>query len=260
MDLGVKGRRAIVCGGSKGISRAAARRLSLEGAEVILVARTPETLAETAHSIMEESGVAVQYFATDLTLPNGRQALLEAHPTTDILVANSGVPQSAIPYKDLTSDDWNWWMEAHFHSAMGLIYGYAPGMCERRFGRIVNISVSFIKFPQVNVGHSHAARLALAGAIGSLVREIAPHNVTINSVLPGLINTDALHEAIRGMAEERGVSFETVEAELRSSNAANRIADPQEAGDLIAMLCAEQMGFMTGQNIVSDGGAYQGIF
>ena len=165
MDIGVKGRRAIVCGGSKGISRAAARRLSLEGAEVVLVARTPETLAETARSIMEESGVAVEYFATDLTLPSGRDALLDAYPATDILVANAGVPQTSLQYKDLTPDVWNWWMEAHFHSAMGLIYAYAPGMCERAFGRIVNISVSFIKFPQVSVGHSHAARLALAGFV-----------------------------------------------------------------------------------------------
>lgn len=260
MDLELRGRRAIVCGGSKGISRAAALRLSLEGAKVILVARTPETLAETAHAIMQESGVDVQYFAADLTLPSGRNALLEAHPETDILVTNPGVPQRFISYKDLRSEDWNWWMEAHFHSAMGLIYGYAPGMCERRFGRIVNLSVSFIKFPQVNAGHSHAARLALAGAIASLVREIAPHNVTVNSMLPGLINTEALRESIKGLAKERGVSFETVESELRSSNAADRFADPQEAGDLIAILCAKQMGFMTGQNIISDGGAYQGIF
>jgi 3-oxoacyl-[acyl-carrier protein] reductase len=260
MDIGVKGRRAIVCGGSKGMSRAAARRLSLEGAEVIIVARTPDTLAAAAGAIAEESGVAVEHFATDLTTPTGRAALVAAHPAPDILITNAGVPQRPVRYQELTQQDWDWWFQAHFHSAIDLIHAYAPGMCERRFGRIVNISANFIKFPQVGVGHSHAARLALAGAIAALVREVAPHNVTINSVLPGLINTEALQEALRGRAEARGVPYADVEAEVRARTAADRIADPQEAGDLIAMFCAAQMGYVTGQNIINDGGAFEGLF
>jgi 3-oxoacyl-[acyl-carrier protein] reductase len=260
MDIGIEGRRAIVCGGSKGMSRAAARRMALEGARVVIVARTPATLAETAAAIAAESGIAVDHFAADLTTPSGRAALIAAHPAPDILVTNAGVPQRPARYQDLTQADWDWWFQAHFHSAMDLIHAYAPGMCERRFGRIVNVSANFIKFPQVGVGHSHAARLALAGAIAALVREVAPFNVTINSVLPGLINTEALQASLRGRAETRGVPYAEIEAEVRTRTAADRIADPQEAGDLIAMLCAAQMGYVTGQNIVNDGGAYDGLF
>lgn len=260
MDIGVKGRRAIVCGGSKGMSRAAARRLSLEEAQVVIVARTAETLASTARAISDESGVSVEHFATDLTTPEGRAALIAAHPAPDILVANAGVPQRSIRYQDVTRDDWTWWFEAHFHSAIDLIYAYAPGMCDRGFGRIVNVSANFIKFPQVGVGHSHAARLALAGAIAALVREVAPHNVTINSVLPGLIDTEALQTSLKGRADACNVPYEQIEKEVRTRAAADRIADPQEVGDLIAMLCAAQMGYVTGQNIINDGGAFQGLF
>lgn len=260
MDIGVAGREAIICGASKGMSRAAARRLSLEGANVIIVARTPETLEQAAADIGRESGGEVRHFATDLTSPEGRAALLAAHPAPDILVTNAGVPQRPVPYQSLSREDWLWWFDAHFFSAIELIHGYAPGMADRGFGRIVNISANFIKFPQVGVGHSHAARLALAGAIAALVREVAPSNVTINSVLPGLIDTEALRESLSARAEARGVPYEEVEAEVRTRCAAGRLADPQEAGDLIAMLCAAQMGYLTGQNIVNDGGAYQGLF
>lgn len=260
MDIGVKDRRAIVCGGSSGMGRAAARRLSLEGAAVVIVARTGETLAATADAIAQESGIAVDYVAADLTTQAGLATLIAAQPAPDILVANAGVPQRPTRYQSLTRADWTWWFEAHFHSAIDLIHGYAPGMCERRYGRIVNVSANFVKFPQVGVGPSHAARLALAGAIAALVREVAPYNVTINSVLPGLINTHALQGALTARADARGVPYETVEAEVRARTAADRIADPQEVGDLIAMLCAGQMGYVTGQNIVNDGGAFQGLF
>ncbi|MGE4430940.1 MAG: SDR family oxidoreductase [Sphingobium sp.] len=260
MDIGVKGRTAIVCGGSRGMSRAAARRLSLEGANVVIVARTPASLEATAQAIRAESGVDVAHFATDLTTPDGRAALIAAHPAPDLLITNAGVPQRPIRYQDLTREQWLWWFDAHFFSAIDLIHGYAPGMCERRFGRIVNISANFIKFPQVGVGHSHAARLALAGAIASLVREVAPYNVTINSILPGLINTEALQASLQGRADTLGVPYESIEKEVRARTAADRIADPQEVGDLIAMFCASQMGYVTGQNIINDGGAFQGLF
>lgn len=242
------------------MSRAAARRLSLEGAEVVIVARTAGTLESAAQDISAESGVPVGYFATDLTTPEGRAALVAAHSSPDILVTNAGVPQRPIPYQKLTREEWLWWFDAHFFSAIDLIHAYAPGMAERGFGRIVNVSANFIKFPQVGVGHSHAARLALAGAIAALVREVAPYNVTINSVLPGLIDTEALRQSLATRAKAQGVPYEAVEAEVRARCAANRLADPQEAGDLIAMLCAAQMGYMTGQNIVNDGGAFQGLF
>jgi 3-oxoacyl-[acyl-carrier protein] reductase len=260
MDLGIKGRAAVVCGGSRGISYAAAFRLASEGAKITLVARTEATLRQAAERIAEQTGGEVNIVCCDLTSQTGRAALLKARPQVDILVTNAGVPQRFTSFQSLTRADWDEWLEAHFYSAIELIYAYAPGMMERGFGRIVNVSANFIKFPQVNAGHSHAARLALAGAIASLVRELAPHNVTINSVLPGLVDTEALRSALRKRAQARSVSYETVVTEVCTLSAAGRLADPQEVGDLIAMLAAAQMGYVTGQNIVNDGGAYQGIF
>jgi len=260
MDLGIKDKVAVVCGGSRGISYAAAVRLASEGAQVTLVARTSATLSQAAQQLRKDTGSEVGFVATDLTSQAGRAALLEACPQADILVTNAGVPQRFASFQTLTREDWDKWFEAHFYSAIELIYAYAPGMMQRKFGRIVNVSVNFIKFPQVNAGHSHAARLALAGAIASLVREVAPHNVSINSVLPGLVNTDALQSALRERAQARGVSYETIVAEVCARCAAGRIAEPQEVGDLIAMLASAQMGYVTGQNIVNDGGAYQGVF
>jgi len=260
MNLGIKGRAAVVCGGSRGISHAAAFRLASEGAKITLVARTEAALRQAAERMAEDTGVEVSFVACDLSSPAGRAALLEARPQADILVTNAGAPQRFASFKSLTRTDWDGWLEAHFYSAIELIYAYVPGMMERRFGRIINVSANFIKFPQVNAGHSHAARLALAGAIASLVREVAPHNVTINSVLPGLVDTDALRSSLRERAQARNVSYETVVAEVCARCAAGRLADPQEVGDLIAMLAAAQMGYVTGQNLVDDGGAYQGVF
>ncbi|MDX2276935.1 MAG: SDR family NAD(P)-dependent oxidoreductase [Hyphomonadaceae bacterium] len=260
MDLGLRGKRAIVCGGSSGISRAAAHRLSNEGALVTLVARTEATLAKAAEEIERETGTPVDYFAADLTSREERARLLADCPVADVLVANAGVPQRFASFQTLNKVEWDWWLEAHLFSALDLIYGYLPDMMERKFGRIVNVSANFIKFPQVNTGHSHAARLALAGAIAALVREAAPHNVTINSVLPGLIDTPALRQALQQRAESRGVPYDDVVAEVCQRTAAARLSSAEEAGDLIVMFCAAQMGYVTGQNIVNDGGAYQGLF
>lgn len=260
MDLGLTGKRAIVCAGSSGIGYAAARRLALEGAHVTIVARTPDTLKAAADTLSRESGTPVAHIAADLASPADRAALIARWGSPDILIASPGIPQRPVRYQDLDAQAWQWWFDAHFHSAIDLIHAAVAGMSERGFGRVVNVSANFIKFPQVGVGASHAARLALAGAIASLVREVARHNVTINSVLPGLIDTPALRGALSARAETTGVAYETVEAEVRARCAADRIGDPQEAGDLIAMLCAAQMGYVTGQNIVNDGGAYQGLF
>jgi len=260
MDLGIHGRRAVVCGGSSGISRAAAHRLAREGAEVTLVARTADKLAEAAAAIANETGARVDYVAVDLTTRDGRERLLAERPVADILMANAGVPQRFASFQSLTKADWDYWFEAHFFSALDLIYGYAPGMMERKFGRIVNISVNFIKFPQVNVGHSHAARLALAGAIASLSREVAPHNVTVNSILPGLVDTPALRAALQQRADARGIALDDVIAEVCQRAAAGRLSSAEEAGDLVVMFCAAQMGYVTGQNIINDGGSFQGLF
>lgn len=260
MDLGIRGRHALICGGSKGLGKAAAMALAEEGTSLTLVARTPATLAATARLIAEASGVDVATVAADVTTAEGRDTVLKACPAPDILVTNPGVRQTPDDFRTLTRAQWDGWMEAHFFSALELIRAFVPGMCERKFGRVANISVSFIKFPQVNFGQSHAARLALAGAIAAMVRELVAHNVVINSVLPGFFDTDALQTNLHGHAARGNTSYEAIVADRLKSTPAGRFADPKECGDLIAFLCSAQNGYMTGQNIVNDGGVYQGLF
>jgi 3-oxoacyl-[acyl-carrier protein] reductase len=260
MNLGIAGRHAVVCGGSKGIGRAAALALAREGVEVALVARTQESLEKAAHEIGAETGASVSILTADVTSAEGQARILSQYPNPDILVTNPGVRQTPADFRTLERSEWQSWLDRHFFSALELVRGVVPGMTERRFGRIVNISVSFIKFPQVNFAHTHAARLALAGAIAAMVRELVPFNVTINSICPGFIDTEALRTNLHNHATRGNTTYEAIVADRLSSCPAGRFADPQECGDLIAFLCSAQMGFMTGQNIVNDGGVYQGLF
>ncbi|MCP4383082.1 MAG: SDR family oxidoreductase [Hyphomicrobiales bacterium] len=260
MELGITGRRAIVCGGSKGLGRAAALALSREGAEVWIAARTRETLETAAAEIAAETGNGVHIVAADVTDAGGRSSILEACREPDIMVTNPGVRQVPGDFRTMPREDWDGWFEAHFYSGLELIRQAVPGMCDRGFGRVVNMSVSFIKFPQVNFAGSHAARLALAGAIAAMVRELIPFNVTINSVCPGLFDTEALQINLHGHAARGNTTYEAIVADRIAGCPAGRFADPQECGDLIAFLCSAQAGFMTGQNIVNDGGIYQGLF
>jgi 3-oxoacyl-[acyl-carrier protein] reductase len=260
MNLGISGRHALVCGGSKGLGRSAAVALAREGTSLTLVARTKATLDEVAREITQECGVDVRTIAADLTTPDDRARVLAACPDPDILVCNPGVRQTPADFRDLPRADWDYWMEAHFYAALELIRAIVPGMCDRKFGRVVNISVSNIKFPQVGFAHSHGARAALAAAIGSMVRELVGHNVVINSVLPGFFDTDALRTNLHGHAARGNTSYDAIVADRLKMTPAGRFADPDECGDLIAFLCSAQNGYMTGQNIVNDGGVYQGLF
>ncbi|MDE1995751.1 MAG: SDR family NAD(P)-dependent oxidoreductase, partial [Rhizobiaceae bacterium] len=150
MDLGIRGRHALVCGGSKGLGHAAAEALALEGVAVTLVARSAETLKRAADDIAERYGVSANFVAADVTTPAGRAEVLAACPDPDILVTNPGVRQTPADFRGLSRYDWDHWFEAHCFSSLELIQKIVPGMCDRKFGRVVNISVSNIKFPQVN--------------------------------------------------------------------------------------------------------------
>lgn len=260
MDLGLAGKRAIVTAASRGLGLAAARSLAAEGVNVTINARNAEALEIAAADIRSDFGVGITPVAADFNDPAGREAILEAAGPVDILVNNPGVRQVPTPFGEITADDWRYWLEVHFLSSIGMIQAVAPGMQERRFGRIVNMSVSFIKFPQVGFAHSHAARLALSGATAAMVRELMPHNVTINTVCPGLFDTDALHTNLHGHAKRGNTTYETIVRNRKETCPAGRFADPKECGDLIAYLCSAQAGFMSGQNIVNDGGVYQGLF
>jgi 3-oxoacyl-[acyl-carrier protein] reductase len=260
MDLGIKGRRALVCGGSKGLGRAAAIALAREGVDVVLVARTEENLRAAQAEISHLTGADVAYACADVTTSEGRAAALAACSEADILVTNPGVRQTPADFRTLSREDWIRWFDMHFFSAVEMIRDVLAHMVDQRFGRIVNISVSNIKFPQVNFGHSHGARLALAGAVASVVREVIGYNVTINSVCPGFFDTEALRTNLHGHAQRGQTTYEAIVADRLRNSPAGRFADPQECGDLIAFLCSAQAGFITGQNIVNDGGIYQGLF
>jgi 3-oxoacyl-[acyl-carrier protein] reductase len=261
MDLGLKGRRAIVTAASRGLGLATARSLAREGVHLTMNARSADALEAAAKAIRDEFGVEAVPVAADFNTSEGRQAILAAAgETVDILVNNPGVRQVPTPYDQITAGDWRDWLEVHFLSSVEMIQAVAPGMTRRRFGRIVNMSVSFIKFPQVGFAHSHAARLALSGATAAMVRELIPHNVTINTVCPGLFDTDALHTNLHGHAKRLNTTYEAMVQNRIETCPAGRFADPSECGDLIAYLCSAQAGFMSGQNIVNDGGVYQGLF
>lgn len=260
MDLGLKGKNAIVTAASRGLGLAAARSLARAGVHVTMNARSAEALEAEAERIRDEFGVTVNAVAADFNTNAGRAALIEAAGEPDILVNNPGVRQVPTPYDKITPEDWRYWLEVHFLSSLDMIQRVAPSMTERKFGRIVNMSVSFIKFPQVGFAHSHAARLALSGATAAMVRELIPHNVTINTVCPGLFDTDALHTNLHGHAERGNTTYEAIVEDRLKGCPAGRFADPAECGDLIAYICSAQAGFMSGQNIVNDGGVHQGLF
>lgn len=260
MDLGLKGKRAIVTAASRGLGRATARSLAIEGVNVVMNARGEDALVESADALRAETGVEIIPVAADFNTDEGRAAILDAAGDVDILVSNPGVRQVPTPWEDITPEDWRYWLEVHFLSSMQMIQAVAPGMKARKFGRIVNMSVSFIKFPQVGFAHSHAARLALSGATAAMTRDLIGHNVTINTVCPGLFDTDALHTNLHGHAKRGNTTYEAIVQDRKDNCPAGRFADPKECGDLIAYLCSAQAGFMSGQNIVNDGGVYQGLF
>ncbi|MEO1678646.1 MAG: SDR family oxidoreductase [Pseudomonadota bacterium] len=260
MDLGLKGKSAIVTAASRGLGLATARSLAREGVNLTINARTADALEAAAEEIRRDFGVSVQTVAADFNEAESRAKLFETSGAPDILVNNPGVRQVPTPYADITAEDWRYWLDVHFLSSVEMIQMVAPGMAEREFGRIVNMSVSFIKFPAQGFAHSHAARLALSGATASMVRDLIPHNVTINTVCPGLFDTDALHTNLHGHAKRGNTTYDAIVQNRLETCPAGRFADPSECGDLIAYLCSAQAGFMSGQNIVNDGGVYQGLF
>lgn len=259
LTLGLKGRRVIVCGGRKRMSRAAARRCALEGAQVVLVARTPGTLADAAGAITAESGSGAETFATDLTTEQDtRRARRRVSCSRG---ARHQRRRASAPRRLPVHDPRR--MAALVRRRLLLGDRAHPRLRARHVRARLRAGRECLdQFHQVPAERCTFARcrLALVGAIASLFREVAPHNVTINSVLPGLVSTAAMQVSLQGMAAEHAVTYETVEKEVRAWAAADRVADPEEVGDLIWMLCAAQMGYLTGQNIINNGGAYQGLF
>ncbi len=259
MDLGIAGRHAIVFGGSRGMGRACAQQLASEGVNVVIAARTESVLAEAAHAMTAATGTQVRYVAADITTDAGREAVLAACPAQDILVNNA---DGMLPgdFRNWTQADWHSALDAMALGPIDMIRRVVDGMMERRFGRIVNIVSRSVKAPQLELGLSNGARSCLVGFVAGLARQTVRHNVTINNLLPGVFATDAQRRHIEGMLEPGGKSFDELWEERGTNNPAGRYGQAHEIGALCAFICAAQAGYICGQSILIDGGAYPGTY
>jgi 3-oxoacyl-[acyl-carrier protein] reductase len=258
VDLGIKGRHALVCASSKGLGRACATALAAEGVHVTLTARGAEALAKTAAELRKAyPGIEVTEVAGDITTVAGREAALKACPNPDILINNAGGPPPG-DFRNWTRDDWIKALDANMLTPIELIKATVDGMISRKFGRIVNITSAAVKAPIDVLGLSNGARSGLTGFVAGLSRKTVKDNVTINALLPGPFDTDRLRGVAANQAKASGVPVDEILKKRASENPTGRFGDPEEFGLACAFLCGAQSGFITGQNILLDGGAYPG--
>ncbi len=257
MDLGISGKWAIVCASSKGLGRGSAEALAAEGVNLVITARTAATLEQTADEIRARHGVEVIAIAGDITTEAGRREVLKACPKPDILVNNAGGPPPG-DFRDWSLDDWQAALNANMLTPIEMIKATVDGMQERGFGRIVNITSAAVKAPIDILGLSNGARAGLTGFVAGLARKTVAYNVTINNLLPGPFDTDRLTSNFTAVARARGKTVEEVKAARMQENPAGRFGTIEEFGAACAFLCGDKAGFITGQNILLDGGAYPG--
>jgi 3-oxoacyl-[acyl-carrier protein] reductase len=259
MDLGIRGRTALVCAASKGLGRGCAEALAREGAAVTICARTEATVREAATEIGAASGAKVDWVACDITAPQGRAAALAACPQPDILVNNAGGPPPG-DFREWDRDVWIRALDANMLTPIELIKATIDGMIERKFGRIVNITSSAVKAPIEALGLSNGARSGLTGFIAGLARKVARHGVTINNLLPGSFDTDRLRGNMVGRAKAAGKPLDEFLRGATNAIPAGRFGTPEEFGMLCAYLCSVHAAYITGQNLLIDGGSYPGTF
>lgn len=257
MDLGIKGRKAIVCAASKGLGKGCAQALAAEGADLVINARGADALEATAGELRAKHGVKVTAVACDVTTAEGRAKLLAACPDPDIVVNNAGGPPPG-DFREWDEKAWHAAVEANMIAPIMLIRATVDAMIARRFGRIVNITSAAVKNPIPFLGLSNGARAGLTGFVAGLSRQIARHNVTINALLPGPFETDRLRATLAAGSKSSGKSVEEVADERRKANPAGRFGTAEEFGAACAFLCGAQAGYIVGQNIVLDGGAFNG--
>jgi len=255
LDFGISGKTAVVCASSKGLGFGCADALAAVGVNLVMNARTAETLAAAADRIRTKHGVSVSEVACDITTPDGRAAVLDAAGQVDILVNNAGGPPPG-DFRDWTRETWIEAFDANMLAAFDLIKTVIDPMIERRFGRIVNITSGSVKTPIPMLGLSNGARAALTGFCAGLARQVAQHNVTINGLLPGQFNTDRIESLIGNTAKAEGRSPEEVRASFEARNPAKRLGEIEEFGFACAWMCSAQSGYLTGQNILIDGGSF----
>ena len=259
MDMGIAGRKALVCGASAGLGLACATALAREGVEVVIVARTEAPLQEAATRLAGLSTAPVHAVAADVTQEAGRARILAAHPSFDILVTNAGGPPPG-DFRQWEREQWVAALDANMLAPIALIRALVDGMMERGFGRIVNITSSAVKAPVDGLGLSTGARSGLTGFVAGLARSTVARGVTINNLLPGAFDTDRLRVTMQGTAQKTGQSLDQVAEARRMLAPARRFGTAEEFGALCAFVCSAQAGFLTGQNLLIDGGAYPGTY
>jgi 3-oxoacyl-[acyl-carrier protein] reductase len=260
MDLGITGKWALVCAASKGLGKGCAQALVREGVNVVITARGDEALQATARELRGLAGAAeVRAVAGDITTPQGRAAALAACPQVDVLVNNAGGPPAG-DFRDWDRDAWIKALDANMLTPIELMKAVLDPMLARGFGRIVNITSGAVKAPIDILGLSNGARSGLTGFVAGLARKTVAQNVTINNLLPGAFDTDRLRNTMAGAAKQSGQSLEAVLDARRQGIPARRYGTAEEFGAACAFLCSARAGYITGQNVLIDGGAYPGTF
>lgn len=267
MKLGLEGKTALVCGASKGLGHACAAALAREGVQVVMVARGIEALEKAAQAMSAASGSTVIPVAADITTQEGRAQALQAamqlvhgkFAAFDIVVTNAGGPPVG-DFRDWDTEIWQQALNANMLSPIELMRACVDGMIERGWGRIVNITSSTVKAPSGYLGLSNGARSGLTGFVAGLARQVAPHGVTINNLLPGTFATDRLASNFEAGAKMAGVGYDAYVESRRHAVPARRFGEASEFGAACAFLCSTHAGYVTGQNLLIDGGAYPGTF
>jgi 3-oxoacyl-[acyl-carrier protein] reductase len=257
MDLGLAGRTALVCAASKGLGKGCAMALAREGVAVTITARGAEALEATAQEIRAATGVEVKTVVGDISTEAGREAALAACPHPDILINNAGGPPPG-DFRDWDRDTWIKALDANMLTPIFLIKATVDGMMARGFGRIVNITSGAVKSPIAELGLSNGARTGLTGFVAGTARQVAHKGVTINNLLPGMFYTDRLRTSVGARAKKSGRSYEDELQHRIATIPAGRYGDPDEFGAACAFLCSSHAGFITGQNLLLDGGAFPG--
>ncbi len=259
MDLGIAGRKAIVCASSRGLGKACARALAEAGCEVVVNGRDAKRLEATAAEIAQATGAKVIAITADVATPDGQKALLAACPSPDILINNNAGPPLR-DFRELNRQQMIDGVIANMIVAIELIQKVIDSMSQRKFGRIINITSGSVKMPLAGLDLSSGARAGLTAFLAGVARTVAGNNVTINNILPGAFDTDRLRGTLTKAAEQKGISVEEAAKARAAGIPAKRFGQPDEFGAAAAFLCSAQAGYITGQNLLIDGGTFNGAF
>ncbi|CTQ49709.1 SDR family oxidoreductase [Jannaschia donghaensis] len=254
MDLGITGKRALVCASSKGLGLGCAQALAEAGVDLVMNARGAEALEAAAADIRSRYGVEVTTVAADVTTPEGQAQVLAAADSPDILVTNAGGPPPGL-WSDWTRDDFIAALDANMLTPIALMKACLPGMMDRGWGRVVNITSQSVKAPIAVLGLSNAARTGLTGYVAGTARQVAPAGVTINNLLPGIHATDRAKSLDEGVSRAQNISTDDAREQRQETIPARRYGTAAEFGQTCAFMCSQHAGFMVGQNILLDGGA-----